>query len=74
MTNGNIERRRALLWTVRASTFSFRNHRDPIAFFIALPRVSDQKISKKFYLILRKLHSKLFLKIILRPRNLNLLM
>ena len=25
-TNGNIERRRALLWTVRASTFSLRSH------------------------------------------------
>ena len=44
-TNSNIERRGALLWTVRTSTFSLRSHRDPIAFLIALPRVSDQKIS-----------------------------
>ena len=44
-TNGNIERRGALLWTVRASTFSLRSHRDLFAFVRALPRLSDQKIS-----------------------------
>ena len=33
--NGNIERRRALLWTVRASTFSLRSHKDPFAFVTA---------------------------------------
>ena len=67
--NGNTDRQRAILWTVRASTFSFRSHKDPFAFFTALPRRSDHKISVKFYLILRKLHRtrKIFLKIILRP-------
>ena len=74
--NGNIERRRALLWTVRTSTFSLRSHRDPIAFFTALPRVTDQKSTMKCYLILRKLHRtrKIFLKIILRPCKINQLM
>ena len=61
-TNGNIERRRALLWTVRATTFRLRSHKDPIAFLTAMPRRSDQKISLKCYFILRKLHrtSKIF--------------
>ena len=74
--NGNIERRRALLWTVRTSDSSLRNHRDYIAFFTALHRVSAQKISVEWYLILRKLHRtrEIFLKIILRPCKINLLM
>ena len=54
-TNGNIERRLALLWTVRASTFRFRSHKDPFAFLTALPRRSDPKIRMKYYMILRKL-------------------
>ena len=45
LDNGNIERRGALLWTLRTSTFSLRNHTDPFAFFTALPWLSDQKIS-----------------------------
>ena len=50
-TNGYIERRRTLL-----STFILRSHRDPIAFFTALPRVPDQKIRMQCCLILLKLH------------------
>ena len=75
-TNGNIERQEALLWTVRASTFSLYSHKDPFTFFTALPRRSDQKISMQCYLILRKLHRtrKIFLKIILPPCKINLLM
>ena len=46
-TNCNTERRRALLWTVMASTFSLRSHKCPFAFFAALPRRSDQKIRTK---------------------------
>ena len=38
------------------STFSLHSHRYPFAFFTALLRHSDQKISMKCYLILRKLH------------------
>ena len=49
---------RSILWTVRASTFSLRSHKDPFAFFTVLSRCSDHKISMKFYLILRKLHRK----------------
>ena len=62
--NSNIQRRGALLWTVRTSTSCLRSHPDPFAFFTALPRLSDQKISMKCYLILRKLHRtrKIFLK------------
>ena len=73
-TNFNIERRRCLLWTVRALTFTLRRHGDLFAFFTALPRRSDQKIRIKYYLILRKLHRtrKMFLKIILRPCKINL--
>ena len=61
---------------VRISTFSLRSHRDHFAFFTALPRLSDQKISMKCFFILRKLHRarKIFLKIILRPCKINLLM
>ena len=75
-TNDNVERRRALLWTARASTFSLRSHKDPVAFVSALPRCSDPKIRMKCYLILRKLHRtcKISLKIILRPCKINLLM
>ena len=76
-TNGNIVRRGPLLRTVRTSTFNLWSHSDPIAFFTTLPRVSDQKMSLKYYFILRKLHgtSKIFLKIILHPcKILNLLM
>ena len=71
-TNGNIKRRRALLWDARASTFSVRSHKDPFAFVTALPRSSDPKIRMKCYLILRKLHRthKIFLKIILSPDHL----
>ena len=71
--NDNTERRGALLWTVMTSTFCLRSHRDPFAFFTTLPRLSIQIISKKFYLILRKLHRtrKIFLKIILRPCTMN---
>ena len=43
--NGNIERQGALIWTERASTFCLRSQRDPFAFFIALARLSDQKIN-----------------------------
>ena len=46
----------ALLWTVRMSIFSIRSHKGSIAFFTPLPRVSDQKIIMKCYLILRKAH------------------
>ena len=65
-----------LLWTVRASTFSLRSHKDPFAFDSVLPRSSDQKIRMKCYLILRKLHRtrKIFTKIILRVCKINLLM
>ena len=66
-TNCNIERRGPLLCTARTSTFSLRSHKDPFAFFTTLPRRSDQKISMKCYLILRKI----FLKIILHPRKIN---
>ena len=63
------------VWTVRASTFSLRSHEDPFAFVTALPRSSYQKIRMKCYLILRKAHQtcKIFLKIILRPCKINLL-
>ena len=44
-TNWNNERRGALLWTERASTFCLRSHRDPFAFFKALAWFSDQKIN-----------------------------
>ena len=44
-TNENNERRGALLWTERASTFCLRSHRDHFAFFIALARLCDQKIN-----------------------------
>ena len=54
-TNGNIERRRAILWTTRASTFSLRSHKNPFAIVTALPRCSDPKIRMKCYLNLRKL-------------------
>ena len=62
----------ALLWTGRTSTFCLRSHRDPFAFFKALARFSDQKIN----MILRKLYRtrKIFLKIILHPCRINLLM
>ena len=75
-SNGNIERRRALLWTVMASTFSLPSYKVPFAFVRALLRSSDQKIIMKSYLILRTLHRtrKIFLKIILRPCKINLLM
>ena len=68
-TNGNIERRRALLWTVRVTTFRLRSHKDHFAFFTALPQWSDQKLRMKCYLILHKLHGtrKIILKIILSP-------
>ena len=46
-TNGDIERPRALLWTVMTSTFSLRSHKDPLAFVTALPPSSDQKIRMK---------------------------
>ena len=64
-TNGSIERRRALLWTVRTSTFSLRSHKDPLAFVTAFPRSSDQEIRMKSYFILRKIHGtrKIFLKL-----------
>ena len=67
-TNGNIERREALLWTVSTSTSCLRSHADPFAFFTALPRVADQKIDIKCDLISHKLHGarKISLKIILR--------
>ena len=39
--------RGALFWTVSTSTFSIRSHRDPSAFFTALPQLSDPKISVK---------------------------
>ena len=54
-------------WRTAHATFSLRSHKDPFAFFTALPRHSDQKISMKCYLILCKLHRtlKIFLKIIL---------
>ena len=70
-----MERRRALLWTVRTSTFSLCSHSDLFALFTALPRLSDQKISMECYLILRKLHRarKIFFKIILRSCKINLL-
>ena len=64
-TNENNERRAALLWTERASTFRLRSHSDPFAFFIALARLSDHKINvitsttwtkqNKKYFFLRKL-------------------
>ena len=44
-TNENNERWGALLWTERASIFCLRSHRDPFAFFIALARLSVQKIN-----------------------------
>ena len=44
-TNENTERRGALLWTERTSTFCLRSHRDPFAFFKALARFSDQRIN-----------------------------
>ena len=75
--NGNVERWDALLCTVRTSTFTLRRHKDPFAFFTALPRRSDQKINMAYYImILCKLHRtrKIFLKIILRPSKINLLM
>ena len=52
------------------STSCLRNHTDPFDFSTALPRLSDQKIGMKCYLILLKI----FLKIILRPCKINLLM
>ena len=63
-------------YSLRASTFSLRSHKDPFAFFTALSRRSDLKIRMKFYWILRKLHRthKTFFKIILRPCKINLLM
>ena len=72
--NGSSERREALLWTGRKSNSCLRSHTDPFAFSTVLPRLSKQKISMKFYLILRKLDRtrKIFLKIILRPRKMNL--
>ena len=74
-TNGNVERQRALLWTLRATIFRLRSHKDHFSFFIALPHCSDQKIRMKCYLILRKLHwtRKIFLKIILSPCKIYLL-
>ena len=45
--NVYIERRGALVWTIRTSTFSLRSHRDPFVFFTALPRFLGQKISMK---------------------------
>ena len=73
-TNGNVERRGA--FSGRTSTFNLRSDRDSIAFFTALPRVSDLKIIVKCYLILLKVHGtrKIFLKIILRPCKMNLVM
>ena len=67
---------RAILRTVRASTFSLRSHKDPFAFFTALSRRSDQKISMKLYLSLHKLHRthKIFSKIILRLYKINLVL
>ena len=44
-TNENNVWRGALLWTERASTFFLRSHWDAFAFFIALARLSDQKIN-----------------------------
>ena len=44
-TNGNIERRVDPLWTGRALTCCLCSHTDQFAFFTALPRLSDQKIS-----------------------------
>ena len=60
----------------RHHTLLLLSHTEPLAFFTALPQLSDQKISMKFYLILRKLHRsrKIFLKIMLRPYKINLLM
>ena len=52
------------------------SHKDPFAYFTALPRCSDQKICMKCYFILRKLHRarKIFFKIILHNCKINLLM
>ena len=74
-TNGNVERRWALHWTVRATTFRLRSHKDPFAFFTVLPQRSDQKIKMKCYLILRKQHRtrKILLRIILSPCKIYLL-
>ena len=65
--NGNIQRQRALLWTVRATTFRLRSHKDHFAFFATLPQCSDQKINdissttwtkqNKKHLFVRKLSS-----------------
>ena len=44
-TNGNIERRGALLWTVRTSTFSLRSHRDPFVFSTALRDFQTRKLA-----------------------------
>ena len=54
--NDNTERCEQLLWSVRTSPFSLHSHRDPIAFYAALLRVSDKKITMKCYFILRKPH------------------
>ena len=71
-----VERWDALLFTVRTSPFTLRSHKDSVAFFTTLPGHSDQKINMKCDLISRKLHGtrKIFLKIILHPCKINLLM
>ena len=72
-TISNIERRVVLLCSGRTSTSYLRRHTDPFAFFTALPRLSDQKVSMKCYMILCKLHRtcNIFLKI-LRSYKINL--
>ena len=44
-TNENNERRGALPWTERTSTFCLRSHRDPFAFFTALPQFQTRKLA-----------------------------
>ena len=60
----------------RKSNWSLRTYTDPFAFRTVFQRLWDQKISMWCFLILRKLHRtrKIFLKIILRPYNIKLLM
>ena len=61
-TNGNVERRGPLLWNGSKSNCCLRIQTDPFAFSTVLSRLSDQKISMKCYLILRKLRRKRKLK------------
>ena len=52
-TNGNIDRRE--LDSGLEGNQTVCSHTDPFAFSTVLPQLSDQKISRQCYLILRKL-------------------